>query len=87
MTEYKVLKHPELQIHDGDKVIKNYRYAINMEENKIKVYEEVENKLYESAGNHKSVSALLDFISQPCIITRPYKVEIYKTISEVEDEN
>ena len=84
MTEYIVLKHPELKIYDGDKVIKDFRYAINMGKNEIKVYEEVEDKLYEDSGNHHSVGTLLDFISQP-FINRPYEVEVYKTISECED--
>lgn len=55
-----------------------------MEENEIKVYEEVENKLYNDSGNHHSVGALLDFISQSPM-NRPYVVEIYKKISEVEN--
>ena len=83
MTEYLVLKHPELKIYDGDKVIKDFRYAINTKENEIKVYEEVEDKLYEDSGNHHSIGALLNFISQPPM-NRPYEVGIYKTISECE---
>ena len=86
MTEYIVLKHPELKIYDGDKVIKDFRYAINTKGNEIKVYEEVENKLYNDSGNHHSISDLLDFLSQPPM-NRPYVVEIYKTISECEGNN
>ena len=83
MTEYIVLKHPELKIYDGDKLIKDLRYAINTKENEIKVYEEVENKLYNDSGNHHYISSLLDFISQP-FINRPYNVGVYKVISECE---
>lgn len=86
MTEYIVLDHPELKIWDGDKLVKDFRYAINIKENEIKVYEEVEDKLYEDSGNCHYVGALLDFISQP-FMNRPYNVGVYKVISEVEDEN
>ena len=86
MTEYIVLEHPELKIYDGDKVIKAFRYAINMEGNEIKVYEEVENKLYNDSGNHHSISYLLELISQP-LMKRPYNVGVYKVISECEVEN
>ena len=86
MNEYIVLEHPELKIYDGDKVIKDFRYAINTKENEIKVYEEVENKLYNDSGNHHSISYLLDLISQPPM-NKPYNVGVYKVISECEVEN
>lgn len=66
------------------KGLHKFHFAINAEENKIKVWDEVTGKTYNDSAGRKTIGDLLGFIAGNKPVAQDYYTEVYKMI-EVEE--